>query len=409
MTEGATEGVTESIIERDRRFIMGTYNRSPVVIVRGRGTLVWDVDGREYLDFVAGISVNSLGHCHPAVVQAIGDQAAELLHCSNLYHSRPQVLLAERLADLAGGGKVFFCQSGAEATEAAIKLARKRFWRRGHEGSGAVPKVISFTNAFHGRTLAALAATGRYLAGFAPLPAGFVQVPFNDLDAAEAAIDEEVCAVIVEAVQGEGGVVPAAPGFLEGLRRLCDRSGALLILDEVQTGLGRTGKWFGYEHFGVRPDVVTLAKALGSGLPIGAVVARDGVGETFEPGDHGSTFGGNPVACAAALAGLDVMVSEDLPARAAAAGGYLQSCLDTLAGEYRFIREVRGFGLMQGVEFTFPCRHLVDLCRREGLLVNVTAERVLRFLPPLTVSEEEIDRAVEILDRVLSGLPRQPV
>lgn len=401
-------------------FLMNTYLRPPMLLVRGRGTRVWDAEGREYLDFMAGISVNNLGHCHPRVVEAIRAQAGDLIHCSNLYHNPPQAALARRLAEASIGGRVFFCNSGAEAVEAAIKLARRRWWRRrGGDGGGVasgaaggggadapgvgVPRVVAFHGAFHGRTLAALAATGRYLDGFAPLPPGFVHIPFNDLGAAAAVMDENVCAVLVEPVQGEGGVVPADPAFLSGLRDLCDRTGALLIFDEIQTGLGRTGRMFAYEHYGVLPDVLTLAKALGGGLPLGAVVARGEAAQAFRPGDHGSTFGGNPVACAAALAALDVLAEEELPARAAALGDHFAARLRELAGRHAGVRQVRGLGLMVGMELSVPVRPLVETCRERGLLANGTAERVLRFLPPLVVTREEIDRAVDILEAVLAG------
>lgn len=384
------------------RHLMKTYARAPMIIVRGEGVRLWDADGREYLDFLSGISVNNLGHCHPRVVAAIREQAGEYLHCSNLYYSLPQARLAGRLAEMSIGGQVFFCNSGSEAVEAAVKLARKYYWQR--RGTAAVPpQVLTFSGAFHGRTLAALAATGRYLDGFAPLPTGFVQVPFNDLAAAEAALDDSFCAVLVEPVQGEGGVIPAVPGFLAGLRRLCEARGVLLIFDEIQTGLGRTGRLFAYEHQGVRPDVLVLAKALGGGLPLGALVARDDVAVAFSPGDHGSTFGGNPVACRAALAALDVLAEEDLPSRAAALGERFTARLRDLARRYPFVREVRGLGLMHGLELNFPGRPFVDACRERGLLMNCTAERVLRFLPPLIVTEAEIDQAVAVLDEVFAG------
>lgn len=406
------ESESEGVIKADSEYIMSTYMRSPVVIVRGRGTRVWDAEGREYLDFVAGISVNNVGHCHPAVVSAICQQAELLLHCSNLYYNKPQVQLAQRLSELTLGGKVFFCQSGAEAVEGAIKLARRYFWRHRKPRAGAadIPRVVTFQGGFHGRTLAALAATGRYTDGFAPLPSGFVQVPFNDPAVASSVIDETTCAVLVEPVQGEGGVRPANPEFLSSLRRACDETGALLIFDEVQTGFGRTGRMFAFEHYGIRPDVITLAKALGGGLPIGAVVATPEVSAAFQPGDHGSTFGGNPVACAAALAALDVVTAEDLPGRARAMGGYFSEKLRALAREYGFVNEVRGLGLLQGMELNFACRQLVDECRIHGLLVNATSQCVLRFLPPLIVTAEEIDRSVEILDTVFQAVSqREPL
>lgn len=392
---------------------MNTYLRPPMVLVRGEGARVWDAEGREYLDFVAGISVNNLGHCHPRVVEAVREQAGRLLHASNLYHSRPQAELARRLAEASIGGRVFFCNSGAEAVEAAIKLARRLWWRRrgrsAAEAPADAPRVVVFQGAFHGRTLAALAATGRYLDGFAPLPPGFVRVPFNDLEAAEQVMDETVCAVLVEPVQGEGGVVPAQRAFLAGLRDLCDRRGALLVFDEIQTGLGRTGRLFAYQHYGVEPDVLTLAKALGGGLPLGAVVARGEAADAFRPGDHGSTFGGNPVACAAALAALDVLEEEDLPGRAAALGALLVRRLRELAARHALVREVRGLGLMLGMELQVAGRPLVEACRQAGLLVNCTAERVIRLLPPLIITEEDVERAVAVLDGALAAAGREPV
>ncbi len=393
--------------------LMNTYLRPPMVLVRGQGTRVWDAEGKEYLDFVSGISVNNLGHCHPRIVAAVREQAGLLLHASNLYHNRPQAELARRLAELSIGGRVFFCNSGAEAVEAAIKLARRLWWRR-REGKGEareaadVPRVLVFEGAFHGRTLAALAATGRYLDGFAPLPPGFVRVPFNDLAAAEEALDGTFCAVLVEPVQGEGGVIPAEAGFLAGLRRLCDRTGALLIFDEIQTGLGRTGRLFAYQHYGVVPDVLTLAKALGGGLPLGAVVAAGEAADAFRPGDHGSTFGGNPVACAAALAALDVLLEEDLPARAAALGDLLLGRLRELAARHPVVREVRGLGLMAGLELAVPARPLVETARQAGLLVNCTAERVVRLLPPLIITAEDVERAVAVLDAALAACVSRP-
>lgn len=404
LTGGARPERTGPAIQKvlaDSACLMPTYARPPFVVVRARGTVVWDAEGKEYLDFLSGISVNNIGHCHPRVVAAVRDQAGRLMHCSNLYHNVPQSRLAARLAAMAGGGRVFFSNSGAEAVEAAIKLARKAYWQS--RGADAPPpRIMTFRGAFHGRTLAALTATGKYTAGFAPLPAGFVQVPFNDLAAASAAFAPDICAVLVEPVQGEGGVVPAEQGFLAGLRRLCDEHGAMLIFDEIQTAFGRTGHMFAFEHYGVAPDVLTLAKALAGGMPLGATLARGRWADTFQPGDHGSTFGGNPVACAAALAAIDVLVEEDLIGRAQRVGAVFGERLRELAARHPVVTEVRGLGLMWGLELDRPAREFVESCRHRGLLVNGTAERVMRFLPPLVIDEGDVDRAVAVLDAVLA-------
>lgn len=386
----------------DEQYVMHTYGRAPVVLIRGEGVRVWDGEGREYLDFLAGIAVNSLGHCHPRVVEAVRDQAGRLIHCSNLYYSVPQAKLASLLGRISGGYKAFFANSGAEANEGAIKLARK--YARAGGNNGERFEIVSALNSFHGRTMACLAATGqaKYGVAFAPLPPGFRHVAFNDLAAAEAAIGPATCAVLVEPVQGEGGIVPADRAYLEGLRRLCDERGALLIFDEIQCGIARTGRMFAWEHYGVRPDIITLAKGLGGGLPIGAVLARPEVAAAFAPGDHGSTFGGNPVACAAAAAVLETVLGEDLAGRAARVGDHFRRRLLELAARYPFIVEVRGLGLMLGIQLSFPGRALVDRCREEGLLINCTNDVVLRFLPPLVVEEADVDRAAEILERVLA-------
>jgi len=389
---------TDRVMEGDFLYLMPTYTRFPRVFVRGRGTVLFDLEGREYLDFVAGIAANILGHCHPVVVEALRRQAETLIHCSNLYYTLPQVELAGLLVRLAfgGRGKAFFCQSGAEAVEGAIKLARKYAYRRGRAGQ----PIVCFKNAFHGRTLGALAATGRYTEGFDPLPAGFVSCPFGELGPVEAELQGGAIAVLVEPIQGEGGVWVAGPEFLRGLRELCDRYGALLILDEVQTAMGRTGRMFAWEHWGAVPDILVLAKGLGGGFPIGCVLARSEVAEAFSPGDHGSTFGGNPLGAAVALAVVRFLLKEDLPRRAGEKGELLGSGLRELEARFPFIREVRGRGLMWGVELTGPARPLAFECLEEGLLVSVAAERVLRFLPPLTVEGEEITRALEVVERV---------
>lgn len=387
---------TAGIIALESRYLMTTYGRPGPALVRGQGAYVWDADGKEYLDFIAGLGVLALGHCHPAVVEAVCRQAGQMMHCSNLFHIENQALLAQELAAMTGLSRAFFCNSGAEANEAAIKLARK------YAGPGRY-RVISAFNSFHGRTLATLAATGQthYQSGFGPLPEGFDHVPFNDLAALEAAAGPETCAVLLEPVQGEGGVNPAEPLYLAGVRQLCDRLGLVLIFDEVQCGLGRTGRFLAAEHYGVRPDIVTLSKALGGGFPIGAAVAGEAVGAAFRPGDHASTFGGNPLACAAALASLRVL-RGGLVEQASRLGAYFRRGLEELAGRHRQVVQIRGLGLMLAAELDGPGQAVVDGCRDRGLLINCTAQRVLRFLPPLVIGEEEVDRALSVLDEVLA-------
>jgi len=376
----------------DAENVMQTYGRLPVAFVRGEGTRLWDSEGNEYLDFLSGLAVTSLGHAHPEVADAIADQARTLLHVSNLYYNDVQPRVAARLnARLGGGGRVFFCNSGAEANECAIKLARRHGQRNGGPDRF---HVISAYGSFHGRTLTTLAATGQpqKQETFQPLPEGFRQVAFDDLDALAGAMDERVAAVLLEPVQGEGGVNPASTGYLHGVRELCDEREALLIIDEVQTGLGRTGRWFGFEHSGVRPDVVTMAKALGNGVPIGACWARADVAAAFAPGDHATTFGGQPLAARAALAVLDVMERERVPERAARAGTRLVESLAKLDG----IAEVRGAGLLIAAELAPPrdARDVAQKCLDLGLVVNAVTPTALRFAPPLLVSDTEIDDAV---------------
>ncbi|OUM94747.1 MAG: acetylornithine aminotransferase [Firmicutes bacterium ZCTH02-B6] len=382
--------------------VMNTYNRLPIALVRGEGVRVWDTEGRPYLDFIGGIGVNSLGHGHPAVLAAIRDALGYVLHTSNQFYIEPQARLAERLTGLSGLGKVFFCNSGTEANEAAIKLVRR--WGR-QDGRNRY-KIIAAQKSFHGRTLGSLAATGqpKYHEGFEPLPGGFVYVPFNDLDALKAAIDEETVAVMLEPVQGESGVYPADLGYLRAVRELCDAHGLLLILDEVQAGLGRTGRLFAFEHYGIRPDVLTLAKALGSGIPIGAMLARDEVAQAFAPGAHGTTFGGNPFACRVALAVLDTIVGQDLPKAAAGAGEHLRWALEDLGRRRGWVREVRGLGLMVGVELEGVTAPRVQAeAQARGLLVNAIGSSILRLLPPLIVSREELDEAVGILEAAMEA------
>jgi len=389
------------ILRLTEKYVAHTYARFPVALVRGKGARVWDADGKEYLDFVAGIAVNSLGHNHPAVLRAIGRQARRLLHVSNLYHIAPQSELARELVRHSFADKVFFCNSGAEANEAAIKLAR----RFGVERLGGKYEVLSTYNSFHGRTLATLAATGqeKVRAGYNPLPSGFRQVPYNDLRAMEEAIDEKTtAAILVEPIQGEGGVVIPDKGYLQGLRGLCDRRGLLLIFDEVQVGMGRTGKLFAYEHYGVEPDIMTLAKALGGGLPLGAMLAREEVARSFVPGTHASTFGGNPLVCSVGLTVLKTLLQGGVLKNCVKMGKLLLHGLQALKERFSLIREVRGKGLIIGMELEQDGSKIVQDCMQQGLLINCTAHKILRFVPPLTVGKKDIEMGLAILEKVLS-------
>lgn len=376
----------------DARVHMSTYARKPVMFERGQGTRLFDDDGREYLDFVSGIGTINIGHSHPAVVEAVREQVAKLTHVTNLYHVEHRSELAEEIAELAGGNaRVFFCNSGTEATEGAIKLARK--WAVGHKPPGA-RTIISALGSFHGRTLAALAATGQpgKQEPFRPLPEGFLHVPFNDLDALADAMDESVCAVLLEPVQGEGGVHPADDAYLKGVRRLCDERDVLLMFDEVQCGLYRTGVPFAYQRAGVVPDVMTLAKALGNGLPIGAVVGFGEAGDVFAPGDHGSTFAGGPVVCAAARATLDVMRTSGFAGSVTEKGTYLLEGLSALCAQHESVTAVRGAGLMVAIDLSREvAAELVASALDGGILLNNTSGRTVRFLPPLVCTKEEID------------------
>ncbi len=394
---------TQTVLEWSERYLFQTYRRAPVAFARGQGVRLWDLDGREYLDFVAGIAVVSLGHGHPALVRALQEQASRYLHVSNLYHIPEQARAARLLAERSGLPRVFFCNSGAEANEAAIKLARK--WGRQRKGPDAYEIVVAH-NSFHGRTLATLAATGnpRYQQGFEPLPEGFRFVPYNDLQAAEEAVGPRTCAVLMEPVQGEGGVVPADPGYLRGLQDLCRRRGVLFLLDEVQTGVGRTGAWFAFQRYGLSPDVVTLAKGLGGGVPVGAVLAQEEAARVFAPGDHGSTFGGNPLACGAVCAVLETLAAEGLVEHADRVGAHLLGRLRELAGRHPLVADVRGVGLLVAADLKVEASAVVDACRQRGLLVNAVRPQTLRLCPPLVVSEEEVDRAVHILEEALDAV-----
>ncbi len=395
--------LTEELMRGARQYLMDTYARYPLALVRGQGTKVYDVEGREYLDFLAGVAVNVLGHCHPKVTLALQQQAQHLVHTSNLFYTEPQVKLAQALVDRSFADKVFFCNSGAEANEAAIKLARR--WAHEKDGAGRY-EIVSMLNSFHGRTLATLTATGqeKVQKGFEPLPEGFRYVPFNDVEALSKAVTSRTAGILVEVIQGEGGVQVATPAFLKACRDISRERGALLILDEVQTGVGRTGRLFAYEHFGVTPDVMTLAKGLGGGVPIGACLATDAVAKAFTPGSHASTFGGNPLVCAAALAVLDVILEDqDILGRCARLGEYFLKSLQELQGRCPAVTDVRGLGLLIGVEVTLDARELVHDLRKRGILANATGERVLRFVPPLIVTTAEIDRVVVTLGDVIEA------
>jgi len=378
--------------ELAERYLMQTGRRLPVTFVRGKGCLVYDDQGHEYLDLVAGIAVNLLGHAHPEVAAAVARQAQTLIHTSNLYFTQPQVELAQRLVELSFPARVFLCNSGAEANESAIKLARK-WGARNRDGAF---QIITSAGSFHGRTLATVTAGGqpKYSDPFRPLPDGFVHVPYSDLAALKAATNRQTVAVMLEPVMGEIGVIPPAPGYLEGVRRWCDENDLLLILDEVQTGLGRTGRWFAHQHHGITPDVMTLAKGLGGGVPIGACLAAPKA-DVFEPGDHGSTFGGNPLACAAALAVLNVIERDGLVGHAAEMGEMLHGVLQGLGA-----KETRGVGLMQAVEFAEPrAKPLQQACLDAGLVINAVDDHTVRLVPPLIITAAEIDRAQSVLQK----------
>ncbi|MDN5332332.1 MAG: acetylornithine/N-succinyldiaminopimelate aminotransferase [Tepidanaerobacteraceae bacterium] len=389
-------------IDKGKHYVMNTYSRYPIVLVRGKGALVYDETGKEYLDFVAGIAVNNLGHCHPSVVKAVKEQAEKMMHCSNLYWYMPQVELAELLVENSFGDKVFFCNSGAEANEAAIKLARKYSKKKyGDHKYG----IITMEQSFHGRTLGSLSATGqtKYHAGFEPLAEGFKYVPFNDFEALKNAVDENTCAVMIEPIQGEGGIYEASPEYLKKVRELCDERGLLLIFDEIQCGMGRTGKLFAYQHYGVIPDIMTLAKGIAGGLPLGAMVATDEVASGFMPGDHASTFGGNPVSCAAGIAVMKELLGGVVD-NAREVGDYLKSRLVELKESHSSIIEVRGKGLMVGIQMAMAdVSSIINEAMKKGLLVLSAGHGVIRMLPPLTITKDDVDRAVKILDEALNA------
>jgi acetylornithine/N-succinyldiaminopimelate aminotransferase len=387
---------TQETIELFNKYVIANYGRLPRVIVKGEGCYMYDAEGNKILDMFPGWAVSAIGHCHTKVVDALRKQAGELLHIDNTFYSEQQGELAKLLSERAFGGKCFFCNSGAEANEAALKLARLHTAQEKY-------KFITAEGSFHGRTFATVSATAqpKYHEGFLPLLPGFVYIPFNDVSALESAFSDEVAAVLVEPIQGEGGINVATAEFLQAIRRLCDQNGVVMILDEVQTGLGRTGKWFGYQHFDVEPDIITMAKALGGGVAIGAMMARDEIAASLVPGKHASTFGGNCLACAAGVAVIEAIEQENLLQNASELGQYIKDKLEQLKQKHSIIESIRGIGLMIGVQLTGPGSEIVNKCLEKGLRINCTHNTVLRFMPPMIATKEQIDQAIEILDSVL--------
>jgi len=388
---------TQETIELFDKYVIANYGRLPRVITKGEGCYLYDADGNKILDMFPGWAVSGLGHCHPRVVEALRKQAGELLHIDNTFYSEPQGMLAKLLSERAFGGKCFFCNSGAEANEAALKLARLHTAQEKY-------KFITAEGSFHGRTFATVTATAqpKYHEGFLPLLPGFTYVPFNDIEALESAFSDEVAAVMVEPIQGEGGINIATAEYLQAIRRLCDENGAVMILDEVQTGIGRTGKWFGYQHFDVEPDIITMAKALGGGVAIGAMMAKEEIAASLVPGKHASTFGGNSLACAAGVAVIEAIEEDKLLENAVEMGQYAKDKLEQLKQKHFIIDSVRGIGLMIGVQLTGPGNDIVDKCLEKGLRINCTSGTVLRFMPAMIATKAQIDQAIEILDAVLS-------
>ncbi|MGR3179457.1 MAG: aspartate aminotransferase family protein [Candidatus Anammoxibacter sp.] len=390
---------TEEIIKQYEKYVIPNYTRNPIVQLKGEGVYIWDTDGRRYLDLFSGWAVSNLGHCHPNVVAAIQKQAALLQHAPNIYYTIPQGELAQRISENSFGGQCFFCNSGAEANEAAIKLARIHYTDKGKY------KIITMNDSFHGRTMATLTATGqpKYHKGFAPLVSGFDYAPFNDLSQVEKLVDDETCAIMLETVQGEGGINIPENDYIKGVRELCDKNDMLLILDEVQCGMGRTGKYFAYQHYGVEPDIMTLAKALGGAIAIGAMTAKKDIAASLVPGTHASTFGGNPLACAAGVAVFDTIKEEKMLENVNKLGKYAREKLDKFADEFEIIKEVRSLGLMIGIELTIPSAGIVKKCMEAGLFINSTHENVIRIMPQLNVKTEHIDEGFDILEKILKA------
>lgn len=397
---------SKELIEQSSKYLCNTYNRYPVVFSNGKGCKLWDVDGKEYLDFVAGLAVVNLGHCHPNVVAAIKEQAERLIHVSNYYHNEPMIELARLLCENSFAEKVFFCNSGAEANEAAIKLSRK--YAKENLGPEKF-EIITMLKSFHGRTMATITATGqeRFHKGFEPLLEGFKYVAYNDLEAVRGAISKKTCAIMMEPIQGEGGVNVPSKEYIQELRKLCNEQGILLIFDEVQTGIGRTGKLFAYEHFGIEPDIMTLAKGLANGVPIGAMLTKDKFASAFVPGAHASTFGGNPLATAAAVAVLKTIKNENIIENCQMIGGYLVNRLKGLQKGFNFIKDLRGMGLLIGMELSFDAGDIVKKCMERGILINYTNGNTLRFIPPLTVTADEVDVLINTLEDIFMGIGKK--
>jgi len=386
-------------MDKGRQYIMNTYGRIPIALVKGEGSRVWDADGKEYLDLVGGIAVCALGHAHPELTAVLRDQSEKLWHCSNLYWIEPQVELAAKLCQSTGMDKAFFANSGAEANEGAIKLARKYFYRQGQNRY----QIIACRNSFHGRTTGALAATGqtKYQQGFEPLLPGIEFAEFNNLESVKALLTDKTCGILVEPIQGEGGVNPATVEFMTGLKRICQETGALLMLDEVQCGVGRTGDMMAFQYYGITPDIVTLAKGLGGGFPIGALLATDEAASGFGPGDHASTFGGNPLGCAVAHRVVEIISEPDFLAQVKNISDYMQEKLEQIVLKNNRASGLRGRGLLLGIEFSAEVKDLVDICRGNGLLLLSAGPRVLRFVPPLNITESEVDEALNRLEQSL--------
>ena len=392
--------MSKEIIKKENQAMAKTYKRFPIVLERGEGCTLWDTEGRSYTDFVAGIAVCNLGHSHPRITRALCAQAGILVHVSNLYYTVPQTELAEWLVSNSFADRAFFCNSGAEANEAAIKLARKVFHDKGDAGRF---RIVTMEKSFHGRTMAALSATGqeKIKQGFDPVLGGFDFVPFNDIDALKKKIGPATCAVMLEPIQGEGGVRCPGPDYLKAVRQVCDETGVLLIFDEIQTGIGRTGKLFAYEHYGIEPDIMTLAKALANGLPIGAMLAKESVAEAFGPGSHASTFGGTPVVTAASLETLKTLSEENIVEHGREVGDYFKEKLLELKSRHESILDVRGIGLLLGMKIKMEGGPIVNTCMEKGFLINCIQENILRFIPPLTIEKHQIDELVTCLDEVL--------